>query len=232
VTVRFGPLWSRVRQLDEAGDLPEWMTDRQQRARATRERVLSAASRLLERRPFVEVTMQDLAAEADVSVGALYARFPSKDAVLALLGLAVFAHVCDRLVRALDAVPVREGLRGVVEAYVDTLVAALYRFRSVVLALRKHAPGSPEISGLISGGNRAIHQTFLGRARRHVGEIGREHPDAALQWALFMTNAAAREAVLADALSHYTVGRGRRELRRELSHAAWAYLQGRPLDPG
>jgi AcrR family transcriptional regulator len=230
VTVRFEPLWAQVEQLSEAGDLPDWMTDRQQRARATRERVLAAAARLLERRPFAEVTMQDLAAEAGVSIGALYARFPSKDALLALLGLAVFADVRGQLARALDRVSDREGLRRVVEVYVDTLVGALHRFRRIVMALRKHAPGSPEIGALMSRGNRAIHETFLERARRYVEDVGHEHPEEALQWALFMTNAAAREAVLADALSHYTVRRGRRDLRRELSHAAWAYLQGRPYD--
>jgi hypothetical protein len=53
---------------------------------------------------------------------------------------------------------------------------------------------------------------------------------SAANMAAFITNAAAREAVLADALSHYIVRRGRCELRPERSHAAWPYRQGPPLD--
>jgi AcrR family transcriptional regulator len=226
MTVRFEPLWRHVTELGERGALPDWMIDRQARARVTRERVLTATVRLLEHHQFNQITMQAIAAEAEVSIGALYARFPSKDAVLGQLGLAVFEDVRDRLVRALDSLPEEAGLDGVVGAYVDTLVTELHRFRSVVLALRGSAGAQAALGPLARKANHAVHQTFLARAQRHASEIARRDPSTALQWILFTTNAAAREAILTDALTHYAVPGGRRALRTHLTQSALAYLLG------
>jgi AcrR family transcriptional regulator len=226
MTVRFAPLWRRVADLEARGVLPDWMIDRQARARATRERVLTATTSLLADRPFGQITMEAIAAEAEVSIGALYARFPSKEAVLGQLGLAVFADVHDRLVRALDAVSQEAGLCGVVGAYIDTLVTALYRFRSVVVALRASAGAASTLGSLAREANHAIHEVFLARAAHHTSEIAHGDPSAALQWILFATNAAARESILTDALSHYTVPGGRRALRDRLTQTALAYLLG------
>jgi AcrR family transcriptional regulator len=213
-----------VTELAERDELPEWMIDRQGRARATRERVLTAAARLLERQPFDRITMQTIAAEADISIGALYARFPSKDAVLGQLGLAVFEDVRDGLVRALDSLPEEAGLEGVVRAYVDTLVKALHRFRTVVVALRASAGAQSTLGSLAREANHAIHVAFLTRAQQYVSAIPHADPSAALQWTLFMTNAAAREALLTDALSHYAIAGGRRALRHHLTQSALSYL--------
>jgi AcrR family transcriptional regulator len=227
VTVRFAPFWVRVEEMGEAGALPDWLTDRQVRARETRERVLAAAARLIMQRPFAEVSMHEIAGEAGISIGALYARFPSKEAVLALLGVAVFEEARGRFVRAMEAVPGRAGLRALVGAYVDTLVGELHRHRRLLMDLRRHADGAPEIRALMVRTNSAIHEAFLTRARRHWDEIAHRDPEAALQWALFTTNAAAREAILAGALSQYSVERGRAALRRELTQLACSYLRGK-----
>lgn len=168
--------------------------------------------------------MAEIAEEAEISIGALYARFPSKEAVLAVLGLAVLEEVRDRFVRALDAVPAAKGLRGLVGAYADTLVAELHRFRRVVTELRRHGHGVEGMDPLLATADRAIRGEFAVRARRHAAEIAHENTDAAVQWALFTTNAAAREAILADALAHYAVPRGRRALRRDLARSALTYL--------
>lgn len=59
------------------------MTDRitlpQQRARETRHRILDAASRVFARRGYSQATVEDIAAEAGVSNGALYHHFESKE---------------------------------------------------------------------------------------------------------------------------------------------------------
>ena len=53
-------------------------TPRQERARATRERILRAAERIFGERGLHEVTTKDIAAEAGVAVGTLYTYFPDK----------------------------------------------------------------------------------------------------------------------------------------------------------
>ena len=94
-----------------------------------------------------------------------------------------------------------------------------------MLALRASSGTSPAIDELLGQVNHAIHEAFLTRARRHAGEISHRDPEAALQWALFATNAAAREAILAGALAHYAIEGGRQALRRRLTRSAMAYLQ-------
>lgn len=55
---------------------------RQKRSEATLARILDAARTLLAVRDIDEVTVEDIASEAGVSVGALYTRFRSKDELL------------------------------------------------------------------------------------------------------------------------------------------------------
>lgn len=60
----------------------------QARSRKTLEKILDGCDRLLEKRSFEQLTMQDIARESGVSVGNLYNRFDDRDALV--------AHVADR----------------------------------------------------------------------------------------------------------------------------------------
>lgn len=65
----------------------------QDRGRDTFERILDTTERLLLNRRFEEITTNDLCIEANVSSSSLYARFPSKDAIL----LALIQRYRDRI---------------------------------------------------------------------------------------------------------------------------------------
>lgn len=56
---------------------------RQTRSRATQARFVDAANRLLARRAWEEVSIEDIVEEAGLSIGAFYKRFRAKDDVLA-----------------------------------------------------------------------------------------------------------------------------------------------------
>lgn len=56
---------------------------RQARSRATQARFVEAANRLLERREWDKISIEDIVEEADLSIGAFYKRFRAKDDVLA-----------------------------------------------------------------------------------------------------------------------------------------------------
>jgi AcrR family transcriptional regulator len=51
----------------------------QQRAKETRERIIDYAARVFARRGYGQATVQDIADEAGISMGALYHHFPSKE---------------------------------------------------------------------------------------------------------------------------------------------------------
>ena len=57
-------------------------TPRQARSERTLEKILAACDRLLAERSFEQISMQDIAAEAGVSVGNLYNRFSDKSGLI------------------------------------------------------------------------------------------------------------------------------------------------------
>jgi AcrR family transcriptional regulator len=64
----------------------------QERSRATRDRILAAAARVLAEHGYARGTTNRIAEAAELSVGSLYQYFPNKDAVLAEL---VRRHAAD-----------------------------------------------------------------------------------------------------------------------------------------
>lgn len=67
---------------------------RQKRSQETAERFVSAALVLLRTRTFAELSVADIAAEAERSVGVFYQRFGSKDEFLEVLLTAFFNQAC------------------------------------------------------------------------------------------------------------------------------------------
>lgn len=106
----------------------------QQRSRATRDRLLAAGKRLLEETDLDGVSIADIAAAADCSVGAFYTRFENKDAYFRAL-------VTDMLAQersALDAL--HDGVvdANLIEAIVANAVGSFRRNAGLLRsALRK-----------------------------------------------------------------------------------------------
>jgi AcrR family transcriptional regulator len=71
-------------------------TPQQQRSRQTREYILQATARLLNRKPFGEVSTNHVAKKTGISVGTLYKYYPNKDAILADLSLMFMQQDAER----------------------------------------------------------------------------------------------------------------------------------------
>lgn len=106
----------------------------QQRSRATRDRLLAAGKRLLEETDLDGVSIADIAAAADCSVGAFYTRFENKDAYFRAL-------VTDMLAQersALDALHDSVVDANLIEAIVANAVGSFRRNAGLLRsALRK-----------------------------------------------------------------------------------------------
>ncbi|OBH96941.1 TetR/AcrR family transcriptional regulator [Mycobacterium scrofulaceum] len=68
------------------------MTDSERRAANTRQRLIEAASRQFAHRPYSVVSLDDILAEAELTKGAMYFHFPSKQA----LALAIIDDLTER----------------------------------------------------------------------------------------------------------------------------------------
>jgi len=136
---------------------------RQDRSRITAERFVQAALDLLQTRTFDELSVADLARQAERSVGAFYQRFGSKDDFLASL-LTTYMGARERTAERLLAEAHDEG---VVETVLTDAYDALMRNRNLWhAALRKSAQNPGFWSQLHS----FVHRRPLMMAAR-LGEI-------------------------------------------------------------
>lgn len=98
---------------------------RQERSRATLERICRAAAELLEEKSWAEVTIAEIVARARSSVGSFYARFADKDALLDLLDERYTVSVLELA----DRMAIWVGTEAPdLEEYVRTLVGELVTF--------------------------------------------------------------------------------------------------------
>ena len=106
---------------------------RRLRPEERREQLLDAALRLAAERDLTSLSVQEIAAYAQVSEGLLYHYFPTKDALL----LAAVQRAADALMQALDAVvqgPPLPSLLAGLAAYLDHVQADPTGWRAVLEA--------------------------------------------------------------------------------------------------
>jgi AcrR family transcriptional regulator len=220
----FESFWDLLEGPD-ADNSPVWIHDRQPRARRTREAILRTAYELLQSRPYVEVTLRAIAEETGVSVGAVYDRFPSKEAILTVLGLVTFSGTTRKFEAALNVLPDEAGLEDVIDAYVGTLVDELHRHSVLIQVIRARAGEVPELRALLQRTNQRVHEAFLARARKSTADLPGAAAEPRLRFGLFLANAAAREAILSGALGVYGLPLRLPELKGEISDVFAGYLR-------
>jgi AcrR family transcriptional regulator len=101
----------------------------------TRQRILAAALRVFRKRGFDAATMRQVAAEAQVAIGAAYYYFDSKDAIV----MAFYEQAQDEIAPALDALlaksrTLEQRLRGIIGQKIEYFASN----RALVGALSSH----------------------------------------------------------------------------------------------
>jgi AcrR family transcriptional regulator len=104
----------------QASEIDGVLPTKQQRARATRDRLIAAGFDLVETRDFDALSVAEIAATAGCSVGAFYVRFTDKDAFFRAL-------VAERLTRARTALPA--ALRQSADPVASMVAMAVENFR-------------------------------------------------------------------------------------------------------
>jgi AcrR family transcriptional regulator len=118
---------------------------KQARSQRTLERLLAAAEQRLADRPWSEIGVAELCVDADTSVGAFYARFADKDALLDLLAeryRADMARFAEQLAAAVRAAPQRDREQAL-RNFVRSLVKAHRTRRALLRALALRAMLAP-----------------------------------------------------------------------------------------
>lgn len=208
--------------------MADWRKDAvQARSKETEEALAQAARELLATRSFPDIRVDEVARRAGLSVGGYYARFKGKNA---LLHLADIDFVEDCIAAFDDAVPEQfEGnLAELLRAFVTVMVEQFDIHRDTIVQVMKFAAEDDRsvYRQRATAFNNHVHGRLRTLIARHADEI--DHPDlsVAINMAIFMASAAAREAVLKGALSAYPIDMGREALIDELVRSAVRYLKG------
>ncbi len=175
---------------------PDVRSPRQARSRASYRRLLEAARAVLADKSFDEATVAEIAERAGLTVGAFYARFADKDALLHHLEATIFERT--RLDVARMSERAASGRASAAELLTELLTAhaRLYREnRAVVRALvvRSH------VDGALRDRLRELNRENFGKVARALEKTGRiDHPEPrlALEFALYSERSILREAVL------------------------------------
>lgn len=118
---------------------------RQRRARETEQALLSAGRDLLAQRDFAAVSVAQIAAACEVSVGAFYGRFRDKMAFFEALRTLVMEETAASVARYLSQERwVEVSTREVVDKTMRFLVRGVQANRGVIRASLKHASTRPE----------------------------------------------------------------------------------------
>jgi AcrR family transcriptional regulator len=121
-------------------------TAKQERSKETRRKLVASCLELVDRRPFDQVTVVEIAKGAGVSVGNFYRRFTSKEAILPDL----YAAYEDRFATFAGAFsqgeqPEPDDIRGHWDALIGRTAAFMESNRGLIQALHLHGRLHPEI---------------------------------------------------------------------------------------
>jgi AcrR family transcriptional regulator len=128
---------------------------RQERSRRTVERILDASARIFQEDGYAGATTNEIACEAEVSVGSLYQYFPNKDAILVALTRRHIESATAGLVDLVLGLGSEAGIRETIHTVVNFLVEQ-HDLDELHLHVMHTAPRTYEINVELEGAKRKL----------------------------------------------------------------------------
>lgn len=201
---------------------PHIRQPQQTRSIETYNRLLDAAEDLLLMTSFDDMTIADVASNAHVTIGAFYARFRDKEALLHQLEQRMnedFLTLNQENAEDLEHVT----FDGMVLSHHRRLISVYRRRRGIAraLVLRSHRDGA--LKRRIERLNQRNLPVFARAIRKHA-RLSHPHPDRAIRFALVAVRSICREVVLFRESWPGSAPVSDDELARELTRQFISYL--------
>lgn len=195
---------------------------KQQRSRESYERVLDAAYGLLEENGFEGFTVQEVAARANVSVGAIYERFGNKETLLRT----VHARLMDTMAQFDSGTGAVEPTNAseMIDVLVRRVAATMGAHRAILRAFMHLGALDEVISSRGSLESVELSRRFKDALGPHAAEFRHADPDVALDVAFRITYSTLARQVMYGPLFESDVNLGWEQLTAELANACTAYL--------
>jgi AcrR family transcriptional regulator len=199
----------------------------QARSRETERAISDALAALLREKPFADVSVAEIAARANVSIGGFYARFPSKEALLELVELGILEEFRASAERDLAAEPLEgKGVGAVARAYTRMCITHFRHHRAEILQILRFTRPNSSTEARLRAFNVAVHDIMRALLIARRSEIVGADPMVTINLGLFFASALCREAVLTRNLQVYPVEVDDETLIEEIGAAFSNYLTG------
>lgn len=197
----------------------------QRRSQESLERVLQAGLDLLVEAGFEGFTLQEVSRRAGVSIGSIYARVPSRDALI----LALHGRVMDILLeqeQQFERDSALEGLspRELVEKLVSDMATIMLANGSLLLPFMRQAPTFPEIWRRGAESSQATAQLWESALLRHRDAVKHPNPELAIDVAYRMVYCTIARRITHGRTFESPHEIGDEALVRELARAVADYL--------
>ena len=199
----------------------------QRRSRESLERVLKAGEKLLAQKGYDGFTVAEVSRKAKVSVGSVYGRFQSKDALIYEIHRRLLERIAawtDAESEAISQDPDLE-LQGAVARAVHLVADSTDSERALLRAFMLRGPVDPHIAGPGSKSSQAVGRAFKAAVLRHRDEIGHPKPELACDIAYRMAYDVLARNVMYGPTFESDTERTWAELVDELISASVAYLR-------
>jgi len=202
-------------------------TATQSRSKETEKALSQSARRLLNKKSFTDIRVDEVARDAGISVGGYYARFKGKSALLHLADI----DFLDKCLDAFDeAVPeyFTGDLSELLRSYISVMVHQFSTHREAMLQIVQHVAenDSGEFRQRATVFNEHVHGRLRRIMARNASLIAHPDPELAANMSIFIASASARDAVLRKSLEAYPIDLSENELVDELVRCAALYLTG------
>jgi AcrR family transcriptional regulator len=200
---------------------------KQSRSQKTTQRIVDAALKLINKKPFEEVAVEEIAQEAGVSIGGFYARFESKEALLHWFDNNLLEQELEIRLDQFDPERWKDApLEQAVRNYLEHGAIFLRRYKAPLARIALLLRGTPEheAAARARSFNERAHAPFLQLLQERRSEIAHPDPEMAARIGLMTISAALREAILFDQRRAYRIQASDRKLLNELTQMFLAYL--------
>jgi AcrR family transcriptional regulator len=192
---------------------------RQRRSQETLDRILDATERLLLKRRFESLSVQEIVRASGASVGAFYNRFRDKDALIWALYDRYDAGLGDwisdwRRRQGESPANLVQAAAWVTRYLIDTFQARRHLLRTLALLVRAH----PEAEEGAQARRTAQHRFLIDALLAHRDQILHPEPERAVQAAVFGAASICRERILfAEGLHARTTEQSNTQLLQDVT---------------
>ncbi|HEX8446919.1 MAG TPA: helix-turn-helix domain-containing protein [Sphingomonas sp.] len=197
----------------------------QGRSRASYERLIAAAEKLLRERGSNEFTLQEVSKVGKVSIGSIYNRFDSKDDLVRAVQSRVLIAVDREQREVVEAAEARAGhLHELVPMLIDGIAEALRRHADLMRPMMLQAVSDPVVSEAGKRSYEQVEAMVCAALLTYRSEIRRADPDRAVHAAYRIAYAALARDLGFGAAPGYHVAGEWQALKETLGDMVSAYL--------